>query len=104
MVPADVPSQPEFELGARYLRRALHDEFGGQRQYGISTPASESFIFIFTDPSSEEHGYRDQFLSNGLFIYSGEGRIGDMTMDGGERAHLQSRATRRYAPRLRGCR
>lgn len=80
---SDVPSKPDFEVGARYLRKELHDEFAGQRQYGISTPSAESFIFVFTDPQTEEHGYSDRFLSNGLFIYSGEGRVGDMTMDGG---------------------
>lgn len=83
MVTSDVPSTPDFEVGARYLRKELHDEFAGQRQYGISTPSAESFIFVFTDPQTEEHGYSDRFLSNGLFIYSGEGREGPMTMDGG---------------------
>lgn len=88
-MPADVPSRPDFQLGERYLRRELHDEFGGQRQHGISTPATEPFVFIFTDPSSEEHGYHDQFLSNGLFIYSGEGQVGDMAIDRGNRRILE---------------
>lgn len=89
---ATVPEEPDFEVGNRYLRKELHDQFEGQRQYGISTPASESFIFIFTDPASEEHGYRDRFLSNGLFVYSGEGRVGDMAMDGGNERILNHKA------------
>jgi 5-methylcytosine-specific restriction protein A len=89
----DVPDRPSFSIGTRYLRKELHDQFGGQRQSGISTPADESFVFVFTDPTSEEHGYHDQFLDNGLFVYSGEGRIGDMTMDRGNeriRDHRQN--------------
>ncbi|SHG68945.1 HNH endonuclease [Halobaculum gomorrense] len=80
---SDVPLNPNFTVGNQYLRKELHDQFRGQRQYGISTPSSESFIFVFTDPDSEEHGYSDRFLDNGLFVYSGEGRVGDMTLDGG---------------------
>lgn len=83
MEPSDVPSDPEFSVGTRYLRKEIHDEFGGQRQYGISTPANDSCIFVFTDPSTEEYGYRDRFRNNGLFVYSGEGRVGDMEMAGG---------------------
>lgn len=81
----DVPAKPSFEMGDRYLRKEIHDQFGGQRYYGISTPKSEPFILIFTDPRSEEYGYRDRFLENGLFVYSGEGQVGDMTMDGGNK-------------------
>lgn len=88
---SDVPSNPTFEIGARYLRKELHNQFKGQRQHGISTPASESFIFIFTDPDSEEYGYSDRFLDNGLFVYSGEGQVGDMTMDGGNERILNHR-------------
>lgn len=78
---SEVPPNPAFKVGAQYLRKELHNQFKGQRQHGISTPASESFIF--TDPDSEEYGYSDRFLDNGLFVYSGEGQVGDMTMDGG---------------------
>ena len=86
---SDVPQSPSFEVGNYYLRKELHNQFKGQRQYGISTPAAESFIFIFTDPDSEEFGYSDRFLDNGLFVYSGEGQVGDMTMDGGNERILK---------------
>lgn len=86
---SDIPKNPTFEVGTRYLRKELHDQFKGQRQHGISTPASESFIFIFTDPESEEYGYSDRFLDNGLFVYSGEGQVGDMTMDSGNERILK---------------
>lgn len=91
---SDVPQTPTFEVGNRYLRKHLHDEFKGQRQYGISTPSSESFIFVFTDTNSEKHGYSDRFLNNGLFVYSGEGRVGDMTLDGGNERILNHKKNR----------
>ncbi|WP_178915176.1 HNH endonuclease signature motif containing protein [Natronomonas gomsonensis] len=80
---SEVPEEAEFSMGDQYLRKELHNQFGGQRQYGISTPKDHSFILVFTDTESEEHGYRDHFRDDGIFIYSGEGRVGDMTMDGG---------------------
>lgn len=87
----EVPEKPAFQVGNQFLRKELHDQFKGQRQHGISTPAAESFIFIFTDPESEEYGYSDQFLGNGLFLYSGEGQVGDMKMDGGNERILNHR-------------
>jgi len=84
-----VPQNPTFAIGTQYLRKELHDQFKGYRQHGISTPASESFIFIFTNPESEKYGYSDRFLDNGLFVYSGEGQVGDMTMDGGNERILK---------------
>lgn len=76
-------SPPNLQISGRYLRKELHDEFKGQRQYGISTPADRPFVLIFTDTETEKYGYSDRFLDNGIFVYSGEGQQGDMTMDGG---------------------
>lgn len=89
----EVPEQPEFVVGGSYLRKELHDQFSGQRQYGISTPADQDFIFVFTDPETDEHGYKDRFREDGIVIYSGEGQTGAMTMDGGNariRNHQQN--------------
>ncbi|SEP19355.1 5-methylcytosine-specific restriction enzyme A [Halogranum amylolyticum] len=72
-----------FRLGGRYLRKEIHDQFKGQRQYGISTPAGLPVVFIFTDTETEAYGYSDRFLNNGVFIYSGEGQEGDMEMERG---------------------
>lgn len=89
----EVPEEPEFVVGGTYLRKELHDQFGGQRQYGISTPSDTGFVLVFTDTETEEHGYSDRFREDGIFIYSGEGRVGDMTMDRGNariRDHQQN--------------
>lgn len=76
----------DFEVGQRYDRWELHDEYGGQRYYGIATPADYSAVFLFTGDSGEEYGYEDKFLSNGRYLYTGEGQEGDMTWDGGNAA------------------
>jgi 5-methylcytosine-specific restriction protein A len=75
---ASVPERPNFEIGAHYVRKELHDQFRGNRQKGISAPADEDFVFIFTGPSGEEYGYDDELLDDGMLIYFGEGRVGDM--------------------------
>ena len=77
---------PAFEIGATYRRSELHDKYGGQRQGGISTPADQSVIFLFTGAAGEEHGYRDGWQTDDLFWYYGEGQRGDMEFKRGNRA------------------
>ena len=67
-----------FELGKVYRRRDLHDEFGGQRQGGIVTPAGRPFIFLITGEGGEDFGYRDEQRPDGSFVYYGEGQEGPM--------------------------
>jgi 5-methylcytosine-specific restriction protein A len=68
-----------FEVGRIYNRRDdLHSRYGGQQQGGISTPADESFVMLFTGDGGQQYGYRDGWDSNGVFVYTGEGQKGDM--------------------------
>ncbi len=48
-----------FAQSQEYRRRDLHDQLGGQRQGGISTPADQSIILLFTGNSGEQYGYSD---------------------------------------------
>lgn len=78
-----------FRKGKEINRRTdIHALYGGQRQGGISTPASVDAIFLFTSPSGEAHGYSDGFRDDGAFWYTGEGQLGDMTMQKGNKAIL----------------
>jgi 5-methylcytosine-specific restriction protein A len=82
-----------FVPGAKYKRKELHAAFGGQRQGGISTPTNYSAIFIFTGTSGESHGYEDGWDENGLFFYTGEGQVGNMSFIRGNAAirdHLKN--------------
>jgi 5-methylcytosine-specific restriction protein A len=67
-----------FVQGQVYRRRDLHQQFGGQQQGGISTPSSANIVLLFTGEAGEQHGYRDDWTKDGVFLYTGEGQRGDM--------------------------
>ena len=56
----------------------IHDEYGGNRQGGISPSARNSFIFIFSGKSGAQYGYMDGWDNKNIFSYTGEGQEGDM--------------------------
>jgi 5-methylcytosine-specific restriction enzyme A len=70
----------EFVPGQEYVRQVLHDELGGQRYGGISTPQAFPYVLIFTGEQGALYGYHDGFQDNGSFLYTGEGQVGDMQM------------------------
>jgi hypothetical protein len=77
--PEAIDIHPTFEVGRVYNRRnEIHGRFGGQQQGGISTPARVNCIFLFTGTAGEQHGYRDGWNDDGVFLYTGEGQSGDM--------------------------
>jgi hypothetical protein len=69
-------------------RVALHDQYGGRRQGGISPSKQSPNVFVFTDQARGVlHGYvYDGPRSDGLFHYTGEGQLGDQRMAQGNRA------------------
>ena len=76
-----------FEIGRVYDRRSdIHARFGGQQQGGIITPAKHSLVIIITGEEGLEHGYADRTRGDGVFEYFGEGQVGDMQMQKGNRA------------------
>ena len=66
-------------------RSEVHKRFGGQRQSGISTPKDKPVILLFTGEQGEKYGYRDEWRGD-IFVYTGEGRIGDMEFVRGNKA------------------
>jgi hypothetical protein len=91
LLPAD---DLPFEVGALYGRRdQIHGLLGGQRQGGISTPATSPFVILFTGEAGKQHGYHDFWDDNGVLHYYGEGQRGDMKFSGGNlaiREHLNN--------------
>ena len=78
---------PQFVVGRDYSRRdAIHMNYGGSRQSGVSTSAACPAIFLFTGDTGEQYGYRDDFDSADVFSYTGEGQVGDMEFKAGNRA------------------
>ena len=75
-----------FEVGKIYNRKEdINSKYGGQQQGGISTP-KRPYIFIFTGLSGQKYGYNDGWDKNGVFLYTGEGQIGDMRFIKGNKA------------------
>jgi len=60
-----------------YKRSDIHDQYGGNRQGGISPSAKFPFIFIFSGKSGEQYGYKDGWDNPNIFSYTGELIIGD---------------------------
>ncbi len=80
-----------FETGKVYIRRAIHEQFGGNWQGGIVPCPNHSMILIFTAPRGEQHGYEDGWDSDGFFHYTGEGQDGDMKFIRGNKSILNHR-------------
>jgi 5-methylcytosine-specific restriction enzyme A len=82
-----------FEVGRFYQRsEEIHARFGGNRQSGISPSGSHPLIFIFKAPRGETYGYRDDWTDDGVFLYTGQGKKGDMTFE-----NTNNRALRNHA-------
>ena len=76
-----------FEIDRVYNRRDdIHARFGGQQQGGIITPAQHPLVLIITGEEGLQHGYADRYRADGVFEYFGEGQVGDMQMQSGNRA------------------
>ncbi|RYD63611.1 MAG: hypothetical protein EOP83_11760 [Verrucomicrobiaceae bacterium] len=87
-----------YEVGALYNRlQEIHGRYGGQTQGGISTPAQNPFVILFTGEAGPQHGYLDHWEDEdgeNIFHYYGEGQEGDMQDTRGNlaiRQHLQNK-------------
>lgn len=82
------PEHPAIALaqGTTYMRKDLVECYGGQLQAGIWTPKEFPAVFIFSGDSGKTYGYTDGWTDDGIFRYTGEGQVGDMTFTGGNRA------------------
>ena len=97
MASLNLVSDLPFEHGALYNRRQdIHSRYGGQTQGGISTPSSSPFVILFTGEAGSQHGYMDHWEhedGENILHYFGEGQVGDMKNERGNRAileHLQN--------------
>jgi 5-methylcytosine-specific restriction protein A len=83
-----------FRRGQTYVRKRIHDSFGGQEQGGISTPRSVPAVLLFRTPYSAGSEYQDDgWQADGFYHYTGEGQFADMQMIRGNRAVRDHRKT-----------
>ncbi len=84
----DVIETSEFKeliVGNFYVRRNLHEKFGGNRQRGIVTLPKYNAIFLLNANSQTSSVYEDGW-SDGKYYLSGEGLNGDQQMTFGNKA------------------
>lgn len=84
----------DLPVGALLSRSERKVRFGGAMYGGIEPSASSPNVFLYSDPSrGEVYGYNyDGWAGDGrLFLYTGEGRVGDQPMSHGNRAILEHR-------------
>jgi len=74
-----------------YRRSEIHDQYGGNRQSGICPSAQGPYIFIFSGSQGHQHGYKDQWMNDKIYSYTGEGQVGDMKFTKGNLALMEHR-------------
>ncbi|NNK09927.1 MAG: HNH endonuclease [Flavobacteriaceae bacterium] len=84
-----------FKEGIVYKRSTIHDQYGGNRQSGISPSAKHPYIFIFTGTEGKQYGYKDRWENNNVFSYTGEGQVGDMQFTKGNLALLEHHSSKK---------
>lgn len=76
-----------FIPGKEYKRSEIHDEYGGNRQAGICPANKTNIILLFSYKSGANFGYVDKWR-DGIYHYTGEGKIGDMEFTRGNKSLL----------------
>ena len=74
-----------FEKDKIYIRKELHDKYGGNRRSGISKSNKYNIIMLFYGNEGKKYGYEDDW-KDGIFYYCGEGQMGDMEFKRGNKA------------------
>ena len=83
----------EFIKGKIYDRRTeIHAPFGGSTQHGIAPSSQTNAIFLFAGASGEQFGYQDEEGTDGVYSYTGEGQVGDMSIDNSRNAAIRDHA------------
>lgn len=81
----------DVAVGDHMTRKQRMDRFGGGPQGGIEPSAQTPNVFLYSDPSKgEAYGYNfDGWSADGtVFMYTGEGQLGDQLMTDGNLAVL----------------
>lgn len=69
------------------MRADIHSRFGGNPRAGIC-PTTSGVVLVFSDPESgRPFGYDSHdYLQDGVYHYTGEGRVGDQKLVRGNKA------------------
>ncbi|AZQ35021.1 hypothetical protein EJ357_17245 [Streptomyces cyaneochromogenes] len=84
-----------FQPGDILTRKQIHPVLGGSGYAGICPAVEKRNVLIFSDGEiGKRYGYRDGWLSEDddlgpIFTYTGAGKQGDQTLDGGNASILR---------------
>ncbi|MDH6215991.1 hypothetical protein [Streptomyces pseudovenezuelae] len=84
-----------FRPGEILTREQIHPVLGGSSYAGICPAKEKRNVLIFSDSKiGKRYGYRDGWLAENddigpIFTYTGTGKQGDQTLDGGNAAILE---------------
>src|SRR5262249_49808993 len=81
-----VPKAGQLQIGSVYRRRELHTRFGGNRYSGIVPSSQERVVLLFHTKEPAHQYYEDGMDADGVYWYSGEGTIGDMSWTAANRS------------------
>ncbi len=56
-----------------YKRSTLHDLYGGNHQGGNTPTRSHPYLLIFSSKKGNQYGYKDGWVNENVFSYTGEG-------------------------------
>jgi 5-methylcytosine-specific restriction protein A len=97
-MPNDRPSSErewDVEPGEHLTRRERQARFGGALYGGIQPSNTTPNVFVYSDPAAGGLIYPYDGWSGGVFLYTGEGRLGDQQVKGGNKALLEHEAAGR---------
>ena len=91
-------------VGAITVRSKIHGEYGGSTQGGIEPSAKTPNVIIYTDPEvGALHGYNFDGWADATesaFDYTGEGQVGDQSIDSRGNSAILNHASARSTIRL----
>ena len=78
-----------------YSRPQIHSRVNGSESSGLTSCLNGSEYLVFTSSGGEKHGYDkwEGWHEDGTFTYTGQGQVGDQTVEkGGNRTLLEANA------------
>ncbi|MEV8517242.1 hypothetical protein [Dactylosporangium sp. NPDC051484] len=94
MTTPTIPIPWTTPVGAMLTREERMQQYGGGRYGGIEPAPASANVFVYSDPSrGAAYGYSFDGWDpdNEIFLYTGEGRIGDQVMKEGNKAIFNQR-------------
>ena len=72
----------DLVAGNIYVRKEIHEAYGGSHYGGITPTAKSKKVFIWSNESGSQHGYQDGWSDDErIYYYTGAGQYGDQDVE-----------------------